>query len=120
MAGKEGTIIILDCNKSMADKYLNTDMTKLDFGKESIHHLIRQKLLFTAKKDQVGIILKGCQPDEEEEREGIHIFKELDFPSINLLNELNDITVSDNNQNCDIFDSIDVAIDTFVEDLFNH
>ena len=115
MAGKEGTIIILDCNKSMADKYLNTDMTKLDFGKESIHHLIRQKLLFTAKKDQVGIILKGCQPDEEEEREGIHIFKELDFPSINLLNELNDITVSDNNQDCDIFDSIDVAIDTFID-----
>lgn len=44
MAGKEGIFIILDISKSMGLPY-NDTMTRLDFAKESIQHLLRQKVI---------------------------------------------------------------------------
>lgn len=114
MAGKEGTFIILDVGSTMGEKYLNTDMTRLDFGKESIHHLIRQKLLFTAKRDQIGIILKGYPSDEDDHVDGVHIFRTLDYPSIESLNDLNEIQVNEDKSDCDLFDSLDEAISNFI------
>ena len=114
MAGKEGTFIILDVGTTMGEKYLNTDMTRLDFGKESIHHLIRQKLLFTAKRDQIGIILKGYPSDEDDHVDGVHIFRTLDYPSIESINDLNEIQVNEDKSDCDLFDSLDEAISNFI------
>ena len=111
MAGKEGIFVILDVGKSMKKKYLDTKETRLDFGIESIKQLINQKLLFNVKKDQVGIILMGR---EGEEAENINIFSELDFPSVDLINQLNSIEAEDNDNNGDIFLSIDFAIDEFI------
>ena len=111
MAGKEGIFVILDVGKSMKKKYLDTEETRLNFGIESIRQLIRQKLLFNVKRDQVGIILMGR---EGEEAENINIFSELDFPSVDLINQLNSIEAEDNDNNGDIFLSIDFAIDEFI------
>lgn len=44
MAGKEGIFIILDLGKSMGLPY-NDTLTRLEFAKESIQHLIRQKVI---------------------------------------------------------------------------
>ena len=111
MAGKEGIFVILDVGKSMKKKYLDTDETRLNFGIESIRQLIRQKLLFNVKRDQIGIILMGR---EGEEAENINIYSELDFPSIDLLEQLNSIEAEDGEDNGDIFLSIDFAIDEFI------
>ena len=111
MAGKEGTFVILDVGKSMKKKYLDTNETRLNFGIESIRQLIRQKLLFNTKKDQIGIILMG---KEGEQAENLNIHSELDFPSIDLLNILNTIEAEDSEDNGDIFLSIDFAIDEFI------
>ena len=111
MAGKEGIFVILDVGKSMKKKYLDTNETRLNFGIESIRQLIRQKLLFNIKRDQIGIILMG---GEGEEAENINIYSELDFPSIDLLNQLNSIVAENNEDNGDIFLSIDFAIDEFI------
>ena len=85
MAGKEGIFIILDTGKSMSTKYQDTEETRLNFGIESIRQLIRQKLLFNVKRDQIGIILMG---GKGEDGENLTIHTELDFPSIELLNKL--------------------------------
>ena len=111
MAGKEGIFVILDVGKSMKKKYLDTNETRLNFGIESIRQLIRQKLLFNIKRDQIGIILMG---GDGEEAENINIYSELDFPSIDLLNQLNSIVAENNEDNGDIFLSIDFAIDEFI------
>ena len=111
MAGKEGIFVILDVGKSMKKKYLDTKETRLDFGIESIKQLINQKLLFNVKKDQVGIILMGR---EGEEAENINIYSELDFPSVDIFNKLNSIEAEDDEDNGDIFLSIDFAIDEFI------
>jgi ATP-dependent DNA helicase 2 subunit 2 len=111
MAGKEGIFAILDVGKSMKKKYLNTEETRLSFGIESIRQLIQQKLIFNNKRDQIGIILMGR---EGEEAENINIYSELDFPSINLLNQLNGIEAEDEEDNGDIFLTLDFAIDEFI------
>ena len=111
MAGKEGIFVILDVGKSMKKKYLDTQETRLNFGIESIRQLINQKLLFNVKRDQIGIILMGR---EGEEAENINIYSELDFPSIDLLHQLNSIEAEDEEDNGDIFLSIDFAIDEFI------
>ena len=111
MAGKEGIFVILDIGKSMNKKYLDTNETRLNFGIESIRQLIRQKLLFNVKRDQVGIILMG---GEGTEAENISKYIELDFPSIELLKQLNEIKADDDEDNGDIFLSIDFAIDEFI------
>ena len=111
MAGKEGIFVILDVGSSMKKQYLDTNQTRLSFGIESIRQLIRQKLLFNVKRDQIGIILMGR---EGEEAENLNIYSELDFPSIDLLNRLNAIEAEDDEDNGDIFLSIDFAIDEFI------
>ena len=111
MAGKEGIFVILDVGKSMKKNYLDTQETRLNFGIESIRQLINQKLLFNVKRDQIGIILMGR---EGEEAENINIYSELDFPSIDLLHQLNSIEAEDEEDNGDIFLSIDFAIDEFI------
>ena len=113
MAGKEGIFIILDIGKSMSNKYSDTEMTRLDFGKESIRQLIRQKLLFSAKKDQIGIILVGSD-SETNEADNIKILQDLSNPNIQDIHNLNNIKTSDEDKG-DIFESIDIAIDTFIE-----
>ena len=113
MAGKEGIFIILDIGKSMSNKYSDTEMTRLDFGKESIRQLIRQKLLFSAKKDQIGIILVGSD-SESNEADNIKILQDLSNPNIQDIHNLNNIKTSDEDKG-DIFESIDIAIDTFIE-----
>ena len=111
MAGKEGIFVILDVGKSMKKKYLDTDQTRLNFGIESIRQLIRQKLLFNIKRDQIGIILMGR---DGEEAENLNIYSELDFPSIELIDQLNSIEAEDEEDNGDIFLSLDFAIDEFI------
>ena len=111
MAGKEGIFVILDVGKSMKKNYLDTQETRLNFGIESIRQLINQKLLFNVKRDQIGIILMGR---EGEEAKNINIYSELDFPSIDLLHQLNSIEAEDEEDNGDIFLSIDFAIDEFI------
>ena len=111
MAGKEGIFAILDVGKSMKKKYLDTEETRLNFGIESIRQLIQQKLIFNVKRDQIGIILMG---KEGEEAENINIYSELDFPSINLLNQLSGIEAEDDEDNGDIFLTLDFAIDEFI------
>ena len=111
MAGKEGIFVILDVGKSMNVKYQNTEETRLNFGIESIRQLIRTKLLFNVKRDQIGIILMGR---EGEEAENITIHSELDFPNIELLDHLNSIEAEDDDDKGDIFLCIDFAIDEFI------
>ena len=111
MAGKEAIFVILDVGKSMKKNYLDTQETRLNFGIESIRQLINQKLLFNVKRDQIGIILMGR---EGEEAENINIYSELDFPSIDLLHQLNSIEAEDEEDNGDIFLSIDFAIYEFI------
>ena len=111
MAGKEGIFVILDVGSSIKKQYLDTNQTRLSFGIESIRQLIRQKLLFNVKRDQIGIILMGR---EGEEAENLNIYSELDFPSIDLLNRLNSIETEEDEDNGDIFLSIDFAIDEFI------
>ena len=112
MAGKEGIFIILDTGKSMSTKYQDTEETRLNFGIESIRQLIRQKLLFNVKRDQIGIILMG---GKGEDGENLTIHTELDFPSIELLNKLKEIETDKNDDKGDIFYSLDFAIDKFIE-----
>ena len=111
MAGKEGIFVILDVGKSMKIKYQNTEETRLNFGIESIRQLIRTKLLFNVKRDQIGIILMGR---EGEEADNINIHSELDFPNIEMLDHLNNIEAEDDADVGDIFLCIDFAIDEFI------
>ena len=113
MAGKEGIFVILDVGKSMKEKYQDTEETRLNFGIESIRQLIRSKLLFNVKRDQIGIILMG-KDGEENEAENVNIHTELDFPSIELLDRLNTIEAEDEEDKGDIFFTLDFAIDEFV------
>ena len=113
MAGKEGIFVILDVGKSMKKKYQDTEETRLNFGIESIRQLIRSKLLFNVKRDQIGIILMGKDGDENE-AENVNIHTELDFPSIELLDRLNTIEAEDEEDKGDIFFTLDFAIDEFV------
>ena len=46
MAGKEGVFLILDVGKSMSKQYSDTEMTRLDFGIESIRQLIIRSIIF--------------------------------------------------------------------------
>ena len=112
MAGKEGIFVILDVGKSMKIKYQDTEETRLNFGIESIRQLIRTKLLFNVKRDQIGIILMGR---EGEEAENINIHSQLDFPNIEMLEQLNTIEAEDDADNGDIFLCLDFAIDEFIE-----
>ena len=111
MAGKEGIFVILDVGKSMKTKYQDTEETRLNFGIESIRQLIRTKLLFNVKRDQIGIILMG---KEGEEADNINIHTELDFPSLEMLDHLNSIEPVDDDDNGDIFLCLDFAIDEFI------
>ena len=113
MAGKEGVFLILDVGKSMSKQYSDTEMTRLDFGIESIRQLIRQKLLFSAKKDQIGIILVGSD-SETNDAEYIEIVHNLSNPIIQDIHNLKNIKTS-NEDKGDIFESIDIAIDVFIE-----
>ena len=110
MAGKEGIFVILDVGKSMNIKYQDTEETRLNFGIESIRQLIRTKLLFNVKRDQIGIILMGREGDEAE---NINIHSDLDFPNIEMLEKLNEIEAESEEDNGDIFLCIDFAIDEF-------
>ncbi len=80
-------------------------MTRLQFGVESIRHLIRQKvsskiilyfinfqLLFNIK-DNIGLIFKGT--DTSDSDNGINIMKTLDFPSIQFFQELEGVITED-------------------------
>ena len=89
-----------------------TDQTRLSFGIESIRQLIRQKLLFNVKRDELGIILMG---DYGLEAENIRIFTELNFPSLELLNSLSSINAEKNEDRGDIFITIDFAIEEFIK-----
>ena len=111
MAGKEGIFVILDVGKSMKTKYQDTEETRLNFGIESIRQLIRTKLLFNVKRDQIGIILMG---KEGEEADNINIHTELDFPSLEMLDHLNSIEPVDDDDSGDIFLCLDFAIDEFI------
>ena len=111
MAGKEGIFVILDVGKSMNIKYQDTEETRLNFGIESIRQLIRTKLLFNVKRDQIGIILMGREGDEAE---NINIHSDLDFPNIEMLEKLNEIEAESEEDNGDIFLCIDFAIDEFI------
>ena len=111
MAGKEGIFVILDVGKSMKTKYQDTEETRLNFGIESIRQLIRTKLLFNVKRDQIGIILMGR---EGEEADNINIHSELDFPNIEMLDHLNSIEPEDEDDKGDIFRCLDFAIDEFI------
>jgi ATP-dependent DNA helicase 2 subunit 2 len=112
MAGKEALLMILDIGKSMSKKCFDTDQTRLNFGIESMRQLIRQKLLFNVKKDELGIILMG---DYGLEAENIRIFTELNIPSLELLNSLMTITADPTDDRGDIFVTIDFAIEEFVK-----
>ena len=111
MAGKEGIFVILDVGKSMKKKFLDTDKTRLNFGIESIKQLINQKLVFNVKRDEIGIILMGR---EGEEAENINIYSQLDTPSKDLINQLNAIEPENDEDNGDIFLTLDFAIDEFI------
>ena len=111
MAGKEGIFVILDVGKSKNIKYQDTEETRLNFGIESIRQLIRTKLLFNVKRDQIGSILMGREGDEAE---NINIHSDLDFPNIEMLEKLNEIEAESEEDNGDIFLCIDFAIDEFI------
>ena len=111
MAGKEGIFVILDVGKSMNIKYQDTEETRLNFGIESIRQLIRTKLLFNVKRDQIGILLMGR---DGEEAENINMHSILDFPNIEMLEKLNEIEAEEDADNGDIFLCIDFAIDEFI------
>ena len=110
MAGKEGIFVILDVGKSMKKKYQDTEETRLNFGIESIRQLIRTKLLFNVKRDQIGIILMGKQGEED----NINIYTDLDFPNLEMLDHLNSIEAEDEDDNGDIFSCLDFALDEFI------
>ena len=110
MAGKEGIFVILDVGKSMKKKYQDTEETRLNFGIESIRQLIRTKLLFNVKRDQIGIILMG----KEGEEDNINIYTDLDFPNLEMLDRLNSIEAEDEDDNGDIFSCLDSALDEFI------
>ena len=110
MAGKEGIFVILDVGKSMKKKYQDTEETRLNFGIESIRQLIRTKLLFNVKRDQIGIILMG----KEGEEDNINIYTDLDFPNLEMLDHLNSIEAEDEDDNGDIFSCLDFALDEFI------
>ena len=110
MAGKEGIFVILDVGKSMKKKYQDTEETRLNFGIESIRQLIRTKLLFNVKRDQIGIILMG----KEGEEDNINIYTDLDFPNLEMLDRLNSIEAEDEDDNGDIFSCLDFALDEFI------
>jgi len=112
MAGKEALLLILDIGKSMSKKCFDTEQTRLNFGVESMRQLIRQKLLFNVKKDELGIILMG---DYGLEAENIRIFTELNCPSLELLNSLTNINSDPNDDRGDIFVTIDFAIEEFIK-----
>ena len=102
--------MILDVGKSMKKKYQDTEETRLNFGIESIRQLIRTKLLFNVKRDQIGIILMGKQGEED----NINIYTDLDFPNLEMLDRLNSIEAEDEDDNGDIFSCLDFALDEFI------
>ena len=102
--------MILDVGKSMKKKYQDTEETRLNFGIESIRQLIRTKLLFNVKRDQIGIILMGKQGEED----NINIYTDLDFPNLEMLDHLNSIEAEDEDDNGDIFSCLDFALDEFI------
>ena len=102
--------MILDVGKSMKKKYQDTEETRLNFGIESIRQLIRTKLLFNVKRDQIGIILMG----KEGEEDNINIYTDLDFPNLEMLDRLNSIEAEDEDDNGDIFSCLDFALDEFI------
>ena len=77
---------------------------------ESIRQLIRTKLLFNVKRDQIGIILMGKQGEED----NINIYTDLDFPNLEMLDRLNSIEAEDEDDNGDIFSCLDFALDEFI------
>lgn len=96
----------------MNKKCFDTEQTRLSFGIESIRQLIRQKLLFNVKKDELGIIIMG---DYGLEAENIRILTELNPPSLELLNNLSTIKAEQNDDKGDIFITIDFAIEEFIK-----
>lgn len=65
----------------------------------------------------MGIILKGLSnPDEEVQ--GVVIQRELDFPTVNIIEELNEFAPEDkeeNDEDGDIFNAIELALENFEE-----
>ena len=106
MSGKESTIIILSNTNSMQKKYSDSNLTRLDFGKDSIVQLIRQKLIFSVKKDEIGIILTT-------ENEAGNFFLPLTNYSPDLLEQTEKIKIENENFG-DIFESIEIAIEKFI------
>ena len=106
MSGKESTIIILSNTNSMQKKYSDSNLTRLDFGKDSIVQLIRQKLIFSVKKDEIGIILTT-------ENEAGNFFLPLTNYSPDLLEQTEKIKIEKENFG-DIFESIEIAIEKFI------
>lgn len=114
MAGKEGIFIILDIGRTMSSNFSNTELTRLDFAKESVHHLIRQKLLFSAKRDNIGIILAGASLNDSDDYPYIDLYQELQCPSIEMIHRLDDISATQGKQRADIISCLNMAIDEFV------
>lgn len=110
MAGKESTFIILSTGNSMAKKYQDSNLSRLDFGKDSIRQLLRQKLIFSVKRDEIGIILTTNEGDENEEAG--NYFLPLTNYSPELLEQIENINCDKENFG-DIFQCIESAIEKF-------
>jgi hypothetical protein len=73
-------------------------------------------LLFNIK-DSVGIILKGTKPVSNcEKSDHIAVVRPLNFPSLKLFEDLNDLVPNDGDQQGDIFESINIAIEEFIKE----
>ena len=102
MSQKESTMIILSNGNSMLKKYQDSSLSRLDFGKDSIRQLLRQKLIFSVKRDEIGVILTNENED---------CFLPLTNYSPELLEQIENINCEENSG--DIFLCVENAIEIF-------
>ena len=102
MSQKESTLIILSNGNSMLKKYQDSSLSRLDFGKDSIRQLLRQKLIFSVKRDEIGVILTNENED---------CFLPLTNYSPELLEQIENINCEENSG--DIFLCVENAIEIF-------
>lgn len=89
--------MILNVGNSMETKLENSTSTRIEFAKESIQHLLRQKVLFNAK-DHFGIILLGTDTSQNSNRDNISVIRSLSPAEIETFDLLKKIKTHDGNK----------------------
>ena len=113
---KDAVIIILDVGSTMNEKIQNSELTRLQFAKNTTNEIIRQRLLFNNKQDRLTVVLMG---DDEVDEPNISTKIEMDMATLNMIKLVNEINSSVCNPSKDIFKAIDYAMDILDEKIGN-